>query len=201
MINQGIVYAKITKTCANIQDWTAVNQNTVSKSSVYDYSDIKSGILHIQASLDTTTAHTGTEFIIQISSSTSGDRNWNDLTKFVSLIGTANSEPITNNPLSIGSTTITCISTTGYTAGGWRFIKDGISSELIYQTGLTANTNITIIDGTTNTHVLNTMMYNIAMTQNITIPSGTYRLRILVNNTYDNDGSTLYYNTRITTVT
>ncbi len=191
------------KQLAQVQDWTAVAQNTIVKSAEFDFSKMTDGILSIQAALDTTTAHTGTKFIVQISNSSSGDEDWNEYTNFVGLIGTANSEAITNNPLAAGSTTITCADTTGYTVlGNWRFIEDATlaDSELIFQTAVTTNTNITILDGTTNAHIQNTLMFNVALTQVISITKPVYRLRVVVDNTYDADGSTLNYKVRMESV-
>lgn len=194
----------ITKSVDNIQDWTAVAQNTIAESATYDCSLIYEATLHIQAFLDTATAHTGTRFIVQISGANSGDEDWQNFTEFTALVGTANIEAITNNPLSAASTTITCASTTGYTVEGeWRAIEDGtlVNSELVLQKGYSSNTNITIVNGTTNEHAQSVNMYSIAMTQNILIPAGVRRVRVLVDNTYDADGSTLNYKARITKIT
>jgi len=193
----------ITKSVSSVQDWTAVAQNTTGESAVFDASASYEAVLHIQAFLDTATVHTGTEFIIQTSSAASGDEDWEDFTKFVELVGTSNIEAITNNPLAVASTTITCVSTTGYVAGAWRAIEDGtlVNSELVYQTGLTTDTNITIEDGTANEHVQNVNMYSVAMVKDILLPIGIYRARLLINNTYDVDGSTINYKVRAVSVT
>ena len=44
-------------------------------------------------------------------------------------------------------------------------------------------------------------MFNVAMTQNVSITSSANRLRVLVDNTYDADGSTLNYKVRLSMVT
>lgn len=194
----------LTKTCTNVTDWTAVAQNTIGESAAIDLSAAYEAIIHIQAFLDNVTAHTGTKFTVQISGETSGNEDWQDLVSFVELIGTANTEPITNNPLAAGSTTITCASTTGYTVEGeWRAIEESplANSELIFQTAYSATPNITILDGTTNSHVQTTAMFNIAFTKNILLPSSAYRARVIVDNTYDLDGATFVYKVRLTKVT
>lgn len=180
-----------------IDDWTATAQNTITAGTSF----ILKGktLLHIQSFLDTETAHTGTRFVVQASSMESGNEDWYDYTEFVGNIGTANSEQITDNPLAAASTTISCASTTGYTTFGvWRAIKDGTlaNSELIYQKGYTNNTNITILDGTTNSHVLNTLMYNVALSQVVLVDSSVVRVRVNIDNTYDSDGSSTV--TRVT---
>jgi len=192
----------ITKSVAQIQDWTAVAQNTIGESATYNFANVRSAILNIQAGLDTTTAHTGTKFIVQISSATSGDEDWQNYTSFVALIGTAVTDLIENNPLAAGSTAIT-LTTHGYTVlGKWLLIEDGtlINSELVFESAQAADV-VTILDCTTNAHAVNTAMFNVAMVQNVTITSSVNRLRVLVDNTYDNDGSTLNYKVRISIIT
>lgn len=192
----------ITKSVASIQDWTAVAQNTIGESATYDFSNVRSAILNIQAGLDTTTAHTGTKFIVQISSATSGDEDWQDYTSFVALIGTAATDLIENNPLAAGSTSITLTAHALTVLGKWLLIEDGTlaDSELVFESASAANA-ITILDGTTNAHALNTAIFNVAMNQIISITPEVYRLRVLVDNTYDADGSTLNYKVRINNVT
>jgi len=191
----------IAKDTATIHDWTAVAQNTISKTTEHDLSGCHAAILHIQAALDTTTAHTGTRFITQISASDSGDEDWQDLNEFVALVGTAKTDLIENNPLAAGSTTITLTSHSLTTLGKWLLIEDGTlaNSELVFESAQATN-NITILDGTTNEHAANTAIFDIAMVQNISIPKSANRVRLIVDNTYDADGSTLNYKTRISKV-
>ncbi len=191
----------ITKTLAEINDWTAVAQNTVSQSAIYDFSTKSEGILYIQAALDTITAHTGTRFIIQTSTATAGNENWQDLTEFIALIGTAVKDDIEDNPLAVGATSITLTAHTYTVLAKWLFIEDAtlINSELVFEVSQTANA-VVILDGITNEHANTADVYNIGMTQNVSIPKGIYRLRVLVDNTYDTDGSSLNYKIRIGTV-
>lgn len=197
----------ITKAVEAVTDWTAVAQNAVGESGTLDCSGHYETALLIQAFLDSTTAHTGTKFQIQVSSNTSGDEDWHDYREFVALVGTANSEAITNNPLAAAATTITMADTGGNyeTApmGRWLAIEDGtlVNSELVLNTGFTADTSITIQDGTTNEHAQNTLMYDIAISKTIILDRSVNRARVIVNNTYDADGSTLNYRVRATKVT
>jgi len=190
-----------------VTDWTAVAQNTVVESGTIDCSGHDATSLNIQAFLDSTTAHTGTKFQIQVSYNTSGDEDWSDYREFVALIGTANSEAITNDPLTAASTTITMADTGGNyetpPMGRWLAIEDGTlaNSELVLNTGYTADTSITILDGTTNEHAQTTPMYDIAMSKTIILDSTVNRARVVVNNTYDVDGSTLNYKVRATKLT
>ncbi len=191
----------VVKTIAQIQDWTAVAQNTIAKSAEYDFSAKHEGILMIQAALDTVIAHTGTEFIVQISGSSSGDEDWQEFAKWVALIGTAATDLIENNPLAASSITITLTAHALTVLGKWLLIEDATlaNSELIYESASATN-SITILDGTTNEHALNTAIFNVAMVQNVSLPAGVYRLRVVINNAYDVDGSSINYKVRIATV-
>jgi hypothetical protein len=197
----------ITKGVSSVTDWNACAQNTVEESGPLDTSGHYATELCIQAFLDNTTAHTGTEFIVQVASATSGDEDWHDYTKFVALIGTANTENISDNPLAAASTTITMADTGGNyeTApmGRWLAIEDSTlaNSELVLNTGFTADTSITIMDGTTNSHVQNTPMYDIAISKVVILDTTINRARVIINNTYDADGATLNYRVRSTQVT
>lgn len=197
----------LTKSTASIIDWTAVAQAAVGESSEADISGCYDALLHIQAFLDTETAHTGTEFIVQVSCASSGDEDWQDHCRFVDLIGTANTENLTNNPAAVGTTVFTCASTTGFTVADapapWRAIKDSTlaNSELFLQTAVTTNTNVTAKDGSTNSHVQNTPMYNMAFSRTVQLPFSASRARLVVNNNYDSNGSTLNYKVGLTKVT
>lgn len=197
----------LTKAVEAITDWTAVAQAAVGESATADISACYEAALNIQAFLDTETAHTGTEFIVQTSSNTTGDEDWEDYARFVDLIGTANKEDITNNPAAAGTTVFTVASTTGYTvadvAAPWRAIEDAtlVNSELLLQVAVAANTSVTFQDGSTNEHANTADLYNIAFSRTIQLPFTASRARVIVNNNYDSNGSTLNYKVRMTKVT
>lgn len=186
-----------------ITDWTAVVQNTISESVTIDISAHYNTALQIQAGLDTTTAHTGTKFIVQVSQQASGDEDWQDLLEFVALVGTAATDLIEDNPLAASSTVIALTAHALTVLGKWLLIEDGtlVNSELIFESAQATN-SITALDGTTNAHALNTAIFNVAMTKVISILMGTgLRTRVLVDNTYDADGSTLNYKINAVEVT
>lgn len=197
------------KSVANVQDWTAVAQAAIGESAVLDCSTFVESVLSIQAFLDTTTAHTGTEFIIQTSAATTGDEDWQDFCRFVELIhATPLTVTITNNPAAAGTTVLT----SGTVAAGWAVadlstrwigIKNStlINSELGLQVGYANNTSVTIQDGTTNEHAQNTTVHLVAFTKEIMIPISFNRVRVVINNNYDNNGSTLNYKVRVSKVT
>lgn len=185
----------------SIQDWTAVAQNTIAESAVEDVSPNYGSMLYIQAFLDTTTAHTGTKFIVQASNADSGDEDWYDFTEFVELIGTAATDLIENNPLATSSTAIALTGHALTVLGKWLGIEDGtlINSELIFEKSQTTN-EVVILDGTTNEHALNTAIFNVAMTKSIFIPPEVARVRVIVVNSYDVNGSTLNYKVGISEI-
>ena len=183
--------ATVTKAVESITDWTAVAQNTIVESATLDCALHEKTLLHIQAFLDTTTAHTGTRFIVQVSSNTSGDEDWQDYTEFVGLIGTAATDLIEDNPLPAGSTSIALTGHALTVRGKWLAIEDGtlVNSELIFEVSSSANA-VVILDGTTNAHAANVAIFNVALTQVVLIDASVNRVRVLIDNTYDSDGST-----------
>lgn len=185
-----------------IMDWTAVAQNTVGESGEYDLSDAYQAVLHIQAALDTTTAHTGTRFLVQVSAADSGNEDWMDFVEFVGLIGTAATDLIEDNPLAAGSTSLTLTGHALTVEGIWILIEDAtlVNSEMIFVASQSANA-VVALDGTANAHALNTAVFNVALTQNISLPKTASRVRLLVDNTYDDNGSTLNYKARVNKVT
>jgi len=191
----------IDKSPASVQDWTAVAQNTIAKSAEVNLSNLYRSILHIQAALDTTTAHTGTRFIVQISSSVSGDENWQDWADLVALIGTAATDLIEDNPLAAGSTAIALTAHALTVEGKLLFIEDATlaNSEVVREASQTSN-EVVILDETSNAHALNTAIFNVVMNQNITLPTSAVRARLVVDNTYDDNGSTLNYAVRVSKV-
>ncbi len=193
-----------TKTIAAVDEWANVAQNTVREGAVVDVSGLDGAILHIDVALSSAVAHTGTKISVMISSNTSGDEDWTELTNLIGPTGTANTENITNNPLAASSTTAAVASTTGYDADETRFIyiKDSTiaDSELALLISHVANTSVTFLKGTTNAHVQNTPMWNIAETYPIDLPWATNRVMVVIDNTYDSDGAAVDTRTRISKV-
>lgn len=193
----------LTKAAEAITDWTAVAQNTIGESGTLDISGHYATSLHIQAALDTTTIHTGTRFIVQVSNNAAGDEDWQNYTEFVALIGTAATDLIEDNPLNAASTVIALTGHALTVLGKWLFIEDGTlaNSELIFESAQGVN-SITCIDGTTNQHAQTTAIFNIAISKIVSVSiEGGLRARVLVDNTYDADGSTLNYKLRAVKIT
>lgn len=194
-----------------VEDWNAVAQNTIEESSEADVSGDHNMALKIQAALDTTTAHTGTEFIILVNANASDDEDWVIWQKFVDLIGTALTENLTNNPLAAGQSILTMADTAGFETNGsdideipgWRFIEDSAlaNSELIYQIAFVTDTSISWAGVNKNSHVQNTPCYNIGISKPVQLPMWAQRAKVIVNNAYDTDGSTLNYRVLVGEVT
>lgn len=192
----------VTKAVEAVTDWTAVGQNAVGESGTLDCSGHYATELHIQAFLDTTTVHTGTRFIVQVSSKASDDEDWQDLTEFVALIGQAATDLIENNPLNQGETALDLIGHALTVLAKWLALEDGtlVDSELVFEVSQTAN-EVVVLDGVANAHVVSTAVFNLAITKVVILPFATNRVRVIVDNTYDADGSTLNYKARATEVT
>jgi len=137
-------------------------------------------------------AHTGTRFIVQTSSVASGDTDWYPHADFVGLIGTAATDLIEDNPLAAGSTDIALTGHALTVEGKLLFIEDATlaNSEVVMEASQTVN-EVVILDGTENAHVVNTAIFNVVMSQSVNLPSDAARARLVVDNTYDDNGSTL----------
>ena len=206
----------ITKSVAAVDEWAEVAQNTVREGATTDISGCYSVILYIDCCLSSATAHTGTEIIIEISSNTSGDEDWSILTRFIGPIGTAHkvdlgageaagqtvlsvTNPVTNNLDHNGK--FIFIEHTGTVA----------DCEIVYQTTNSgdAGDTITILDGLTNAQTAAASdFYDIDHATNsavgiyaINIPFAANRVRVVYNNTYDDNGSTVHTKCRISKVT
>jgi len=196
----------LTKSVAVLDACQEIAQNTILEGATVDVSGCYSAALHIDYAQSNATAHTGTRIRVQVSSATSGDEDWHDLAEVIPAYGTTNLEVITNNPLAVSGVTITVADTTGYTVlGSWRFLEDVTTfanSEWIFQTGVVTNTSITIMDGVTREHAVNSILNSIASRlPPIDIPDWAQRARVVYDNTYDADGATVAIHSRISKLT
>jgi len=160
--------------------------------------------LHIDIALTSAGVHNGTRIIVQTASDAGGDEFWTNYLDFVGPVGTANLEAVTNNPLAQGAKTITVASTTGYEAEGVLeiFLKDNTpaNSELLMLTDFTSNTDLTVLDGTVREHANTSVLSNIAKSYEIFLPLGIILARVLYDNTYDDDGATVFTRARVVEV-
>lgn len=210
-----IALAALTKSVAAVDEWQTVAANTgIIEGTTVDVSGNYQSVLTIAVALTTNagTATNGCEVRVQISSNTTGDEDWVDLTSFQGPTSTAlaiNTETITNNPLAAGETSITMASTTGYglptgTDNGIRYLKDTTiaNSEVVFQTAVTTNTNITVLDGVTNAHANTTVLSNVVGLYTVQLPDSASRCRVIYNNTKDaSSGSAVDVMCRISKIT
>ena len=176
-------------------------QNVITEGATADVSTYFEGMLSIWYALSNATAHTGTKILVQWSPDSSGDEDWHDLRSLVVGVGTTNLEVITNAPAAAGETVFTCASTIGYTVGTWVFLEDVstfANSEWLYLTGVSSNTSVTSIDGSTREHAVSSILNSVAgCVQPIPIPSEAARVRVIYDNTYDADGATVAVKSQI----
>ena len=191
-----------------IDDWTAVAQGDVVESTEYDSSSDYSILLSIQAFLDTTTAHVGTEFIPQYSVAAAGDEDWISLPSFIALVGTAATFVVTTEAASGQKVIVSTTLPAGFDPDDASLlivgIEDGtlINSELVTVRLYTNNDNITVLNNLANTHAITTTSaWNIAIDMPYPIPSEASRVRLVINNGYDSNGSTLNYRLTAKTIT
>lgn len=194
--------ADITVVKSVLDDWTAVAQNVIVEGTEDDFSNNLESTIIIQAVLDTTTAHTGTRFVVQIAGASSGNEDWVDYFEIVGLIDTAATDLIEDNPLAAAATTITLTGHALTTEGVWLFIEDGIllDSEIVFLKSQSAN-QLVLLDGTANEHALNTAIFDVVMTQAIQIPMSVGRIRVVVDNTFDADGSSMNFKVTVSEAT
>jgi hypothetical protein len=207
----------LTKTATTEMDaWAEVSQAGTRVGTKQDLAVNYDSTIHVDVALSSTTAHTGTEVIVQISSDTSdAEDNWHTLTRYVCCVGTAVSLALAATE-PVAETTLAC--TNPATAnmdndGKFKFIKNTTAAdcEIVYQSANSGDggDTITILNGLAHEQdVTTSIIYDIdhAITeavsqQSISIPFTADSVRVLINNTYDADGSTVFTRTRITEVT
>lgn len=201
----------LTKSVDTIDAWTAVAQNTVVEGATKDLSGCYQVTLHIDAGITSATAITnGLKVIVQISSTTTGDANWTELTSFTMHSGvTANSTVISNTLTAGQASVISVAALTGFTAEGvYVYIDDGASSEIVFTKGQSA-TGISIVDNVTYGHAAAVPIYGSttstasgsAATIAVNVPDTANRVRIIYDNTQDASGSTFDVRANLSKIT
>jgi hypothetical protein len=185
----------LTKTVDTIDAWQAVAQNTVVEGATKDLSGCYQVTLHIDAALTTTTATTnGLKVIVQISSATTGDNNWTELTSFALLASLTATKASVANTLTAGEASVISVNAlTGFTIEGiYVYIDDGASSEIVFEKGQ-SSTGISIVDNVVYGHASTTVLYTSnsggAATIAVNVPDTANRVRIIYDNTQDAAGS------------
>ncbi len=193
-----------TKSTTAVDEWAEVAQNAVREGATIDVSGDFAVQIHISVALTAETAHTGSKIEIQTSGNTSGDEDWTTYKTLFSPTGTANSEA-TSGTETAGATVIECASTVGLYDDDetrWIFFEHTTiaNSEMALLVSHVANTSVTVQDGITNDQTAGTM-FDIAQNYTVPLPFGANRFRIIYDNTFDVDGSTIHTYARISRVT
>ena len=204
-----------TKSTAAVDTWLVIAQGAFREGADTDVSDAYSSTLYIDCALNTTTAHTGTEIIVDIGTDTGdADDNWSTLVRFIGVTGTAVSLSLDDTE-PIGETSIAM--TNPVTANmdndkKYKFIEHATdaNSEIVYQTANSgdAGDTITIQDGLAHEQTSSSTIFDIdsataeAVSQHqIDIPASADRVRVRYNNNFDPDGSTVFTRCRISKLT
>lgn len=194
----------LTKGTTVIQDWLQVAAQGIVEGGPVSIADGYDNFLFAQAALDSTTAHTGTKFRVQVSNQTSGDEDWHDLFEIILCVGTAATEALAGAETGGAATVLEVADTTGFVTNGiWLFLKDDTiaASELVFQLSYVTNTSITVLDAITNSHTAADALWNVAESKSWQLPSAAQRVRLIVDNNYDSGASTICYRAWVVKVT
>jgi hypothetical protein len=205
MLISSVAQSQIIPQLVVVDDWALVGTNTVREGTAQSVSTWQNTTVCISMAVGSTTAHTnGTVFHIQTSPVDTGDEMWMEQASYTMGAGITGTPTILNTTPNSGSTTI-LVPLLGI--GTWgRFDDNGIqyifmqgsptvaNSELCtlvsHTTG--AASSVTILDGLTNTPGASSTVWDWADTYIYELPKQTNRVRVLHDNTYDPDGSTVY---------
>ncbi|KKN75801.1 hypothetical protein LCGC14_0376770 [marine sediment metagenome] len=127
-------------------EWTDLAQNTVVETGTIDLDSNIQSVLHIDVCLSNTTAHTGTEIVVQIASEAGVDDAWTTLGAggWIGPTGTAISAVLPANEAA-GQTEISLtnpVANNFDNDGKFKFMKNGTiaNSEIVYQTAQSGDT-------------------------------------------------------------
>jgi hypothetical protein len=127
-----------TYTESSVLAWQEIAQNAVLETGAIDSSASWDTTLHIFIALSSTTAHTGTEIIVQAGSEDGTDGSWSLVTRYIGPIGTAVScafaatEPAGETTIAITNP----VTNNMDNDGKFKFVENTVAadSEIVYQT-------------------------------------------------------------------
>ena len=204
-----------TKTTAEVDAWAEIAQGASRLGAEKDVSGANTATIHIKMALSNTTAHTGTEAIVQIGSDIGdGNDNWETIARLIGPIGTAVSVTL-NATEPIGETslaTLNPVTANMDNDGKSKFIEHTTpaNSEIVYQSANSgdAGDTITILKGLGHEQDTNSTIFDVddavveAVIQvSVEIPHDADRVRVIYNNNFDPDGATVFTSARISTTT
>lgn len=205
----------LTKSTEEVDAWAEIAQAGVRDGANVDLPDPYPAVLFIECALSSTTAHTGTKIVVQIGTDTgNANDNWTTLVEFVGVVGTAIStvlaatEPIGETVLAITNP----VTNNQDNDKKFKFIENIVAadSEIVYAVANSgdAGDTVTILNGLSHEQDVSTsIMYDIddanaevISPHAISIPPSADRVRVIYNNNFDPDGSTVFTRARITKV-
>jgi len=205
----------LTKTAAGVDAWQEINQNDVLLGAEIGIEGGYGIHLHIKCALSSTTAHTGTEIIVQVGTDTADAKdNWTTVDRFIGPVGTAVS--LTLNDTELAGEVVLAV-TNPVTAnmdndGKFKFIEHATpaNSEIVFQKSNSgdAGDTITILDGLGHDQNSSSVIFDIDDSEIeavgmyvVEIADTADRVRVIYNNKYDPDGATVFIECRITQTT
>lgn len=200
-------------------EWTAVPGNVTDGTDIIetgsiDVSDAYVAVLHIDVAISSTTAHTGTEIIVQIASEAGVDDAWSTLTRFIGPTGTCVKADFKAQEVA-GQTVLSItdpVTQNMDNDGKLKFILANTvaDSEIVYQIASgddTADT-ITVLNPTTHQQETTSDIFDIddAVSEGVAsyaieLPASVSQANVIFNNNYDADGSQVHVRVRVTKLT
>ena len=191
-----IVEAAISKSSQELDAWAEVAEDDMRTGTPQSIATAAAATVTVSWSNSHEDAGEGFYIYIQVSASTSGDLDWTTLPggKVLAGVGDADLETITNNPAAVDTTVFTVASTAGFEGDGIQYIfiedvADVTKSEIMMLKDHSADTSVTVVDGSTYEHANSAVLSNLAGKQIFSIPVTYRRVRVLYDNTVDADGT------------
>jgi hypothetical protein len=189
-----------------LNDWASVANGEVVETTELDNSSVVVSSATLSMAVETVgilEECDGSRVVVQVSSGSSGDEDWSDLTEFYMPVTYAYSvcdknDPVDRELLDNNEAASATVIEIGDTTNGlysrdetrWAIITDDTiaNSEMIYIISHVVDTSITLLDGLTNAHDnSNDYVTEIGQTRTIYIPTVYKRARIIYDSTFDED--------------
>ncbi|MHC4463338.1 MAG: hypothetical protein ACYS6W_01625 [Planctomycetota bacterium] len=175
--------ADFTKSHGQVDEWAQVAGNAVRLGADISHTADVEILLEITIAHDSANAHAnGVICIVEVSSNTTGDEDWTELTKFRSSGGTA---VVGDLDQQSSGTSLYLTATTGFeTDLILFFVKDGTiaNSETMRTADFASNSYVAVLDTMTNTHESSANAYNICEQWIVRIPAAFNRSRVVWRN-------------------
>lgn len=198
------LWPSMAKSDALLNDWISVANGDVVETTELDNSSVvvsSAAFTMAVEDVGLTEECDGSRVVVQVSSGSSGDEDWSDLTEFYIPVTYRDFDKndsvdpqIPDNNEAASATVIEISDTTTglYSRDGtrWAIITDDTiaDSEMIYMVSHVVDTSITLLDGTTNAHDnVNDTITEIGQTRTIYIPYVYKRVRFIYDSTTDED--------------